>query len=155
MYVLIVRHGNKSNCIWDMEWSVPYGIQPHSIWTKDPLWIPWTGTWTPWTGSTWTPWTGPHGIYGLIQNRTENLLIILVSKCRIIDKILYFVQWTGSCHVTCSHVNQCVMAIKHHYYIHHSPSPNIPSCPPPLQLLPQVKTQNDTPRTATRCQHNT
>ena len=132
--------------------TIPYGIQPHSIWTKAySLWIPWTGsTWTPWTGSTWTPWTGPHG---LTQNRTEYLLIILVSKCRVIDKIMYFVQRTGSCHVTCSHANQCDR--------HQSPSS--PPPPPPPQSIPrhplpcppplQVKTRNDAPRTATRHHH--
>ena len=74
--------------------------------------------------STWNLWTGPHG---LTQNRTENLLIILVSKCRVIDKIMYFVQWTGSCHVTCSHVNQCDG--------HQSSSS--PPPPPPPQSIPQ------------------
>ena len=55
-----------------------------------------------------------HGLHGLTQNRREYLLIILVSKCRVIDKMMYFVQRTGSGHMTCSHVNQSlVMSINH------------------------------------------
>jgi len=82
----------------------------------------------------------PHGLHGLVhmesmdwshgltQNRTENLLIILVSKCRVIDKIMYFVQRTGSCHVTCSHVNQCDR---------HQSSSSPPPPPPPPQSIPR------------------
>ena len=69
--------------------------------------------------STWNLWTGPQG---LTQNRTEYLLIILVSKCRVIDKIMYFVQQAGSCHVTCSHVNQYEEHQSHHHHHHHHQS---------------------------------
>ena len=73
----------------------------------------------------------PHGLHGLVphgltQNRTEYLLIILVSECRVIDKMMYFVQRAGSCHVTCSHVNQYEEHQSHHHH-HHDQS--IPRCP--------------------------